>query len=250
MEAKIHPTAIVMQGATIAENCQIGAFTIIGGNASIGAGTVIGANCEIGVESGTLPPGPLEIGEGSLIRSNSIFYRSSRFGPGLRTGHRVTVREGVTAGRGLQLGTLNDLQGHCRIGDYVRFHSNVHVGQQTEIGDFVWIFPYAVLTNDPHPPSTELSGCRIGRYAAIATMATVLPGVEVGEGALVGAMTLVKDNVEEDSICVGVPGKVVGSTSKIKIKETGKAAYPWRRHFHRGYPDEVIATWKAEFPDG
>jgi hypothetical protein len=31
---------------------------------------------------------------------------------------------------------------------------------------------------------------------------------------------------------------------------TRRPAYPWRRHFHRGYPDEVVAAWLAEFGNG
>jgi serine acetyltransferase len=77
-------------------------------------------------------------------------------------------------------------------------------------------------------------------------MSVVLPGARVGSGALVGAMSLVKGDVPPDSIYVGNPGKVVGSTSRIKLKN-GEPAYPWRRHFHRGYPDEIVRMWKSEF---
>ena len=54
------------------------------------------------------------IGDNSLIRSKSIFYVGSTFGPKLLTGHRVTVREGVKAGKNLQIGTLTDIQGDCK----------------------------------------------------------------------------------------------------------------------------------------
>jgi UDP-3-O-[3-hydroxymyristoyl] glucosamine N-acyltransferase len=69
---------------------------------------------------------------------------------------------------------LSDLQGHCEIGDYVRFHSNVHIGQKSKIGNFVWIFPYVVLTNDPYPPSNNLVGVTVHDFAAIATMSVIL----------------------------------------------------------------------------
>ena len=51
---------------------------------------------------------PLVIGDNSFIRSQSIFYAGSVFGENLTTGHRVTVREGVKAGKNLQLGTLSN----------------------------------------------------------------------------------------------------------------------------------------------
>lgn len=250
MKNDIHPTAIIEDGAVIGEGVKIGPFSIIGCMARIGDGTEIEANCEIAVNSGILQPAPLEIGANSLIRSKSIIYQNSKFGEGLKTGHRVTLREGIIAGDALQVGTLSDVQGHCSFGDFVRLHSNVHVGQRSEVGNFVWIFPYVVLTNDPHPPSEALNGCKIEDFAVVATMSTVLPGVTVGHGALVGAMTIVKSDVPADAICVGVPGKVVGSTSKISFKNTGKPVYPWRRQFHRGYPQHVVDAWRAEFPNG
>lgn len=249
MSSRVHPTAIVSPTARIGDGTKIGAYSIIGDMAVIGENCEIGPYCEIGVYSGILPAGLVEIGDHSTIRSGSIIYQGSKFGAGMRTGHRVTIREGTVAGEGFQVGTLSDIQGHCVIGDYVRFHSNVHVGQHSKIGNFVWIFPYVVLTNDPHPPSEIQRGCVLEDFSIIATMSTVLPGKHVGRGALVGAMTLVRDDVPDDTICVGVPGRNVGSTSKINFKVSGKPVYPWRRHFHRGYPEEVVKLWKDEFPN-
>lgn len=246
----IHPTAIVSPGATIGTDTTIGPFAIIGDMARIGSGCRIGARCEIGVDGGILDAGPVEIGDGAIIRSGAIVYQNCRFGPGLRTGHRVTIREGTRAGTDFQVGTLSDIQGHCVFGDHVRLHSNVHIGQHSQVGSFVWIFPYVVLTNDPHPPSEVQVGVIVEDFAAIATMSTVLPGKRVGEGSLVGAMTLVRDDVPAGAICVGVPGKVVGETSKIRFRDSGKLVYPWRRHFHRGYPQVIVEQWVQEFPDG
>ena len=248
-DIEIHPTAIIHDGAKIGPGCEIGPYSIVGSLAQIGARTKIGAFCEIGLHSGTLPMAPLVIGTDSLIRSGSVLYAASEIGEKLRTGHKVTSREGLKAGKDLQVGTLSDIQGHCKIGDHVRFHSNVHVGQRSTIGNCVWIFPYVVLTNDPHPPSDILEGCVISDFAVVATMSTVLPGKIVHEGALVGAMTLVRDDVPPDTICVGVPGKIVGSTRKIRFKESGMPVYPWRRHFHRGYPVDLVAKWKEEFSE-
>lgn len=250
MTALIHPTAIVAPEAKIGLGTKIGEFSIIGRMAKIGENCEIGSHCEIGVHSGVLPESQLEIGRDSIIRSGSIIYQGSRFGSNLRTGHRVTVREGTFAGENLQIGTLSDIQGHCSIGDYVRLHSNVHIGQHSKIGNFVWIFPYVVLTNDPHPPSEIQKGCVIEDFSVLATMSTVLPGKRIGRGALVGAMTLVREDVPDDTICVGVPGRTVASTSKIRFKASGQSVYPWRRHFHRGYPEAVVNSWKTEFPDG
>lgn len=249
MERNIHPTASVASGAKLGKNVTIGAFTLIGETARIDDDTHIGSNCEIGMDSGASNSTQLDIGQSSIIRSNSIIYGGSTFGSNLTTGHRVTLRENIQAGDGVQIGTLCDIQGNCKIGSYTRLHSNVHVGQHSLIGEFVWIFPYVVLTNDPHPPSDVVSGAIVEDFAIIATMSTVLPGRRIGSGALVGAMSLVREDVPSEAVCVGVPGKNVGSTSKIRFKSSGRNVYPWRRHFHRGYPEEIVKEWQKEFPN-
>jgi acetyltransferase-like isoleucine patch superfamily enzyme len=247
----IHPTAIIHKEAAIGSNVTIGAYTIIHKNVSIGDNTYIGSHCELGHPvHNPIDSEILIIGKNSHIRSYSIFYEGSTFGENLVTGHRVTVREKTRAGRNFQIGTLGDIQGHCEIGDFVRFHSNVHVGQHSKISDYVWIFPYVVLTNDPHPPSNVLKGVTIEKYVAIATMSIVLPGVRISEGALVGAHSSVSRDVEPNTVVAGSPAKYICDTSSIKLKDgTNSSAYPWRRHFHRGYLPETVEKWIQEFKD-
>lgn len=244
----IHSSAIIEDGAVIGDNVSIGANVIVGKNTILGSDVTIQNGCEIGIHSLHGNDAPLIIGNNSLIRSQSIFYTGSTFGDNLITGHRVTVREGVTAGSHLQLGTLTDVQGDCTIGDYVRMHSNVHIGKHSKIGDFVWIFPYVVLTNDPHPPSDVQMGVVIESFVAISTMSVILPGVLVRKDTLVGAHSLVSKNTNEGTLVAGTPAKELCLASKIKLQDGSKrTAYPWRRHFHRGYPVEVVNDWKAEF---
>jgi acyl-[acyl carrier protein]--UDP-N-acetylglucosamine O-acyltransferase len=243
--AKIHPTSFVDPKAKLGADVEVGPFTIIHANVVIGDRTKIGSHCELGVSTSLCDGSPLSIGNDSFIRSHSIFYESSSFGPKLVTGHRVSVRENTKAGIAFQIGTLDDIQGDCTIGDYVRFHSNVHIGKRSKIGNYIWIFPYVVLTNDPTPPSDGLLGCTIKDYAIIATMSVILPGVTVGEHALIAAHACVSKDVPPHMVAAGVPAKVVAETRSIKKRDgSGEPAYPWTRHFHRGYPEEMVKKWK------
>lgn len=245
----IHPTADVHPDARIGDGARIGPFSIVHADVELGDGTVVGSHCELGHPATGSETGPLVVGAGSLVRSHSVLYAGSRFGDGLQTGHRVTLREGVEAGTDLRVGTLCDLQGDTTIGRHVRLHSNVHIGRGSTIGDFVWIFPYVVLTNDPHPPSDGFFvGVTIDPFAVVATSSVVLPGVRVGEGALVAAHALVREDVPPGAICAGVPGKLRGGVERIQLADGSGPAYPWRRHFHRGYPEAVVREWMAEFP--
>ena len=238
----IHPSAIVSPKAKLGKNIKIDAFSIIHENVQIGDNSEIGSHCEIGIKNHLSENLPLIIGPNSIIRSHSVFYEGSTFGDKLITGHRVTVREKTNAGVNFQIGTLSDIQGHCEIGDYVRLHSNVHIGQKSKIGNFVWIFPYVVLTNDPYPPSDNLVGVTVHDFAAIATMSVILPGATIAEGCLIGAHSTVKGLTEPHCIYVGSPAKNVGSTSKIKLPD-GTSAYPWTQHFRRGYPEDITQNW-------
>lgn len=240
----VHPSSYVSPGAKLGDDVEVGPFSIIHENVILGNRVKVGAYCELGISATLGDDTPLIIGDDSLIRSHSVFYESSSFGPGLTTGHHVIVREKTIAGAGFQMGTLSEIQGDCSVGDYVRFQSNVFVGKKTTIGNFVWILPYVVLTNDPTPPSNVLMGCTIEDFASIAAASVVLPGVTVGHHSLVAAQACVTKNVPPNMVVAGVPARVVGNTNMIKLRDgSGRAAYPWTQHFTRGYPASVTANW-------
>jgi UDP-3-O-[3-hydroxymyristoyl] glucosamine N-acyltransferase len=244
MTRNIHPTASIDSSAKVADDVAIGPFSIVHANVELGRGCKIGAYCELGIETPLGNRSPLVIGNDSVIRSHSIFYESSQFGAHLVTGHRVTIRENTIAGENLQIGTLCDLQGDTNIGNYVRLHSNVHIGKKSIIGDFVWIFPYVVLTNDPHPPSNLLKGVTVEDFAVIATMTVILPGVTIGKGAFIGAHSSLRFNAEPDMLYAGSPAEKICPAGKIRLQDgTGRSAYPWTTHFSRGYPDEIVKFW-------
>ncbi|WP_374248668.1 hypothetical protein [Thermomonas sp.] len=249
----IHSSVLIGDGVKLGRNVTIGPRSIIYDNVEIGDDCRIGADVILGepnsaiYNDGDNYSNPvLRIGKASIIRSGSILYAGSAFGARLETGHRVTIREGTRAGENFRVGTLSDIQGNCEIGNYVRFHSNVHVGQGSVIKDCVWIFPYVVLTNDPHPPSNHLVGVTVESFAVIATMSVILPGVVIGTDALVGAGSIVNRNVAAEDVVVGNPARRVASIHDIKSKVDGTNVYPWRLNFDRGMPWEGIGyeAWR------
>lgn len=236
---------IIEDNVCIGKNCTIESNTIIKKNVEIGENSFIGANCILG--EGTCRDGKnlLKIGKSALIRSGSILYIGSEIGDNFQTGHHVTIREKAMIGNHVSAGTLSDIQGNCKIGDYVRMHSNVHIGQLSVVDSFVWIFPYVVLTNDPTPPSENFVGVHICSFAIVATGAILMPGVEVAQDALVAAGAIVTKNVERYSVVAGNPGKVLSDVRKIKSKITGENVYPWRNYFKTYMPwkESDFQTW-------
>lgn len=243
----VHPTASISPLAKLGKEVEIGAFTIIHDNVILGDRVKIGTYCELGISTSLGDGTPLIIGNNSLIRSHSIFYESSQLGMGLTTGHHVTVRENTKAGESFQIGTLCEIQGDCEIGNFVRFQSNVFVSKKTKIGHFVWVLPYVVFTNDPTPPSNQLLGSVIEDFASICAASTIMPGITVGQYSLVAAGACVTKNVPAHMAVAGVPAKIIGETKSITKRDgSGDPAYPWKKHFHRGYPQSVVDDWRSE----
>lgn len=242
IHAKIMPDAIIGDNVIIEDDVFVDSHCIIRDNVTIKRGTRIGAGCILGEYLADFYDElknnmhPLVIGENSLIRSYSIIYGDTIIGNNFQTGHHVTIREHAVIGHHVRIGTLSDIQGYCEIGNYVNMHSNVHIGHKSIVHDFVWIFPYCVLTNDPTPPSEHLIGCEIDEFAVIATGSILLPGVKVGKDALVAAGANVVKDVSEETIVAGNPAKPLGSVRKIKNHITGEQVYPWRYSFDRGMP--------------
>lgn len=250
MASEISPHALIDPNAQIGKNVAIGPYTIIHKNVVINDNVTIGSHCEIGVTNSFCDETPLTIGKNANIRSHSILYGCSTIGDSFETGHRVTIREQTKIGKSVRIGTLCDIQGHCKIGDFTRLHSNVHIGQKSDLAHHVWIFPYVVLTNDPTPPSETLIGCKLNEFSIICTMSTILPGVEIGRDSLVAASSCVTKNVPPERIVIGVPAKDIGHVSKIKLKgQPEKPAYPWRQHYHKGYSQKDIEKWIQEFSE-
>ena len=237
---------VIGDNVIIEDDVFIDNFCIINDNVKIGKGSTIGSNCVLGEhqadyydERQEKKKHPLTIGEHAIIRSGTVIYGDTVIGNDFQTGHKVTIREQTLIGEHVSIGTLSDIQGYCKIGNYTRLHSNVHIGQKSVIEDFVWIFPYVILTNDPTPPSNKLKGVTIREFAVIAARSVLLPGVIVESDTLIAAGAVVTKDVKMNMVVGGNPAKVIGDIRNVKNHFTGESVYPWRYTFKRGMPWET-----------
>ena len=250
---------IIGKDVILGKNVKIGDDTIIYDNVIIGDNTIICNNCIIGEPTNDYYHNKdyknpqLKIGSNSLIRSHSIFYAGSILGDFLQTGHRVTVRENTLAGHHCSFGSYTDIQGHCQIGNYVRMHSYVNIGQESKIGNFVFFYPFTILTNDPTPPSNKLIGATIGDFTQITTGSVILPGAIIGQNCLVGAQSTVGGIFQDNSFINGSPATQICNLDKAPLFniETRKRHYPWQYNFKRGMPwaEEGFDIWKNNNKD-
>ena len=176
--------------------------------AVVGSGSRVDAGARLGYRTGrAIDPVPARIGPRARIRSGAVIYTNVEIGPDLETGHHVIIREETRIGARLWLWSHSTIDYGCRIGDRVRIHNHVYVAQYTVIEDDVFLAPGVMLANDRYPISDRMEGPVIKRGAVIGVNATILPGVVIGEQALVGAGSVVTKDVPAGAVVYGNPAR-------------------------------------------
>jgi acetyltransferase-like isoleucine patch superfamily enzyme len=159
------------------------------------------------------------IGPGAHIRSHTVIYAGNVIGRGFQTGNKVNIRESNRIGDNVSVGTLSVIEHHVEIGNGVRIHTQAFIPEFCILEDEVWIGPNVVLTNAKYPRSKgvkeALQGAIIKRAAKIGANATLLPGVVIGENALVGAGSVVVKDVPPGAVVAGNPAKIIRRITEI-----------------------------------
>jgi UDP-2-acetamido-3-amino-2,3-dideoxy-glucuronate N-acetyltransferase len=105
------------------------------------------------------------------------------------------------------------IENDVAIGDRVTIKSGVQLWDGSRIEDDVFIGPNATFTNDRTPRSRKrrsLLVTRVQRYATIGANATILPGLTIGQGAMVSAGAVVTRNVPNHALMIGNPARRKG----------------------------------------
>jgi acetyltransferase-like isoleucine patch superfamily enzyme len=158
----------------------------------------------------------LSIGPGARIRSGTVIYAGSTIGAGLETGHNVVIREENTIGDNLSIWNSSTVDYGCIIGDEVKIHCNVYVAQFTTLEDKVFLAPGVTIANDPHPEcGLCMRGPVIKRGARIGVNVTLLSHLTIGEGALIGAGSVVTHDIPAYSVAYGNPARPVKSVGEL-----------------------------------
>lgn len=161
------------------------------GGISIGAKTVIDdlVTIESRLDSSSSAPSTISIGRHCFIGRHTIILAK----PG-----RIV------------LGDACNISSHCRIAT----QSSVEIGNSVLIAAYAYIGPGNHLIADTDTPIMEQGmaaghGVRIADNVWIGTRATILDGVTIGSGAVIGAHSLVVEDVPENAIVAGTPAKVI-----------------------------------------
>jgi UDP-N-acetylglucosamine acyltransferase len=182
----IHSTAIVDETASVAADCEIGAYSIVGPNVEIGAGSVIGPHVVI--------KGPTKIGQ------NNRIYQFASVGEDpqdlkyagepteLHIGDNNVIREYATINRGTAGGGALTKIGHNNL-----FMAYIHVAHDCQIGD-----------NTVFANGASLAGhVTVGTHAILAGFACVHQFCTVGEHAFIGLNSVANRDVPPFMMVVG-----------------------------------------------
>ena len=116
-------------------------------------------------------------------------------------------------GDNVSIGTLVTIEHHVIIGNEVRVHTQAFIPEYSILKKNCWLGPNVVLTNASYPKhpniKANLQGVIIEESAKIGANVTLLPGVTVGRGSLIGAGSVVTKNVLGGVIMAGNPIKFI-----------------------------------------
>jgi acetyltransferase-like isoleucine patch superfamily enzyme len=190
-------------------------------NVTLGDGSVLEDFCIVGTPPRGTKNGelPTTIGDGAVIRSHTVIYAGNVIGKNFQTGNKVNIRESNRIGNNVSVGTLSVIEHHVEIADNVRIHTQVFIPEFSVLEEGCWIGPNVVFTNAKYPLAPgvkdQLAGPVIRKGAKIGANTTLLPGVVIGENALVGAGSVVAKDVPAGAVVVGNPARVIRNISEL-----------------------------------
>jgi len=155
---------------------------------------------------------------------------SPHIGAGTRVWAFAHVLPGATLGRECNVCDHVFVENDVVVGDRVTIKCGVQLSDGVTLEDDVFVGPNAIFTNDPFPRSRQ----RPGNYArtvvragaSIGANATILPGLTLGRGCMVGAGAVVTRDVPANAIVAGNPARIIGYVDSTEEPAPSHSAAP------------------------
>lgn len=235
MTSAVHPTARIGEGTTLGEFCVIGANVRIGANCRIGHHVVVRDDTVVGdqvriddhASLGKLPMKaansattkdqelpPLTVGELCIVGTGVVLYRGAVVDPRVLVADLATIRENVSIGRGTIVGRGVTVENFCTVGRYCKLESESYITAYSTLEDRVFVAPGVVTSNDNFVGRTaerfkHFKGITVKKGARLGAGVVTLPGVVIGEDALVAAGSTVTRDVAPRTIVLGQPARAL-----------------------------------------
>ena len=215
------PGLLLGEGVEVPDDAEIGGHVVIHAGTRLGAGVrlqdgaVLGKPVALGARSNAprREAGALAVGDGATVCAGAVVVAGARIGPRAVVGDQAHVREGAVVGEESTVGRGSQVDWDVRVGARVRIQTGCYIAGRSVVEDDVFVAPGVVTTNDRHAtrhgPDYEMEGVVLRRASRIGAGAVLLPGVEVGEDALVAAGSVVTRDVPGRAVVMGVPARQV-----------------------------------------
>jgi acetyltransferase-like isoleucine patch superfamily enzyme len=143
---------------------------------------------------------------------NALIDDGASVGAGTRVWAFAHVVKGAVVGEDCNICDHTFIEGRVRIGNRVTVKCGVYLWEGIEVQDDVFIGPGAAFTNDLYPRSKryppEYLRTVLKRGCSIGANATILPGITVGQWAIIGGGSVVTANVTAHTLVLGNPARV------------------------------------------
>jgi acetyltransferase-like isoleucine patch superfamily enzyme len=200
----IAETAIVYPGTVVGEDVQIHDYAVVGKQPALSPRSTAPRE--------ELPP--LELGPGTIVSTGAVIFAGTRIGARVIVGDQACVRERCEVGDDAVIGRGALVENDTTIGALTKIQAEAYITAYSTLEEEVFIAPCVITTNDNFMGRTEKrhalrKGPTIRRGARIGGGAVLLPGIEIGEDAFVGAGAVVLRDVPARAVVVGNPARQI-----------------------------------------
>jgi len=163
----------------------------------------------------------------NILKHPNAIVETTSVGDGTRIWAFSHILPGARIGRDCNICDHTFIENDVVVGDRVTIKCGVQLWDGITIEDDVFVGPNATFTNDPSPRSRHrpehFLRTTVRRGASIGANATILPGLEIGEHAMIGAGAVLTKNAPPNAVLLGNPARITGYTGLSSSVEASPA---------------------------
>lgn len=215
---------VIEDGVIIGKNCSLGHHVVIHSKTKIGDNVRIDDFAVIGKlpmkaanSATTTDKSDFEsavIGDGAIIGTSAIIYAGAKIGEGVLIADLATVREDTEIGEKTIIGRGVAVENKTKIGKLCKIETNAYICAYSEISDNCFVAPCVVTSNDNFAGRSEeryksFGGIIMKKGSRLGAGTVVLPKKTIEEDGFAAAGSVVTKNVENATVVVGNPAKIL-----------------------------------------